>query len=151
DHGTRTYRRARRIARAPRPANSCLADAAFTSGDRAHARSTVANSSCRAGVRSAPRIRRTSAPSSRCSSASRRPAIGGLWSLCPTTSSREARVAARLVAFVAATEKQMAEWLGRDLSAIDLSVLMIDGVYVGDDHVLLVALGLDVQGNKHVL
>jgi transposase-like protein len=53
--------------------------------------------------------------------------------------------------FVAATEKQMAEWLGRDLSAIDLVVLMIDGVYVGDDHVLLVALGFDAQGNKHVL
>lgn len=53
--------------------------------------------------------------------------------------------------FVAATEKQMAEWLGRDLSAIDLVVLMIDGVYVGDDHVLLVALGIDAQGDKHVL
>ncbi|CAN5833188.1 hypothetical protein BH11MYX2_BH11MYX2_24550 [soil metagenome] len=53
--------------------------------------------------------------------------------------------------FVAATEKQMAEWLGRDLSAIDLVVLMIDGVYVGDDHVMLVALGFDAQGNKHVL
>jgi transposase-like protein len=53
--------------------------------------------------------------------------------------------------FVAATEKQMAEWLGRDLSAIDLVVLMIDGVYVGDDHVMLVALGFDAQGNKYVL
>ena len=40
--------------------------------------------------------------------------------------------------FVAATEQQMAEWLGRDLSAIDLVVLMVDGVYVGDDHVMLV-------------
>lgn len=53
--------------------------------------------------------------------------------------------------FVAATEKQMAEWLGRDLSAIDLIVLMIDGVYVGEDHVLLVALGFDAEGDKHVL
>lgn len=53
--------------------------------------------------------------------------------------------------FVAATEKQMAEWLGRDLSAIDLVVLMIDGVYVGDDQVMLVALGFDAEGNKHVL
>ncbi|MBV8195882.1 MAG: IS256 family transposase [Candidatus Dormibacteraeota bacterium] len=53
--------------------------------------------------------------------------------------------------FVAATEKQMAEWLGRDLGAIDLVVLMIDGVYIGDDHVLLVALGFDAQGTKHVL
>jgi transposase-like protein len=53
--------------------------------------------------------------------------------------------------FVAATERQMAEWLGRDLSAIDLVVLMVDGVYVGDDHVMLVALGIDAQGAKHVL
>jgi transposase-like protein len=53
--------------------------------------------------------------------------------------------------FVAATEQQMAAWLGRDLSAIDLVVLMIDGVYVGEEHVMLVALGFDVQGTKHVL
>jgi hypothetical protein len=45
----------------------------------------------------------------------------------------------------------MAEWLGRDLSSIDLVVLMIDGVYVGEDHVLLVVLGFDAEGNKHVL
>ena len=52
--------------------------------------------------------------------------------------------------FVAATEKQMAEWLGRDLGALDLGVLMIDGVYI-DDRVLLVALGIDADGKKHVL
>jgi putative transposase len=52
--------------------------------------------------------------------------------------------------FVAATDKQMAEWLGRDLGAIDLVVLMIDGVYI-EEHVLLVALGIDVDGTKHVL
>ena len=44
----------------------------------------------------------------------------------------------------------MAEWLGRNLSGIDLAVLMIDGVYV-DSHVLLVALGIDADGKKHVL
>ena len=52
--------------------------------------------------------------------------------------------------FVAATERQMAEWLGRDLSAIDICVLMVDGVYV-EEHVLLVALGIDTDGKKHVL
>ena len=52
--------------------------------------------------------------------------------------------------FVAATEKQMAEWLGRDLSSIDLAVLMIDGVHI-HEHVLLVALGIDTDGKKHVL
>ena len=52
--------------------------------------------------------------------------------------------------FVAATEAQMGEWLGRDLSDIDLAVLMLDGVHV-EEHVLLVALGIDVDGKKHVL
>ena len=52
--------------------------------------------------------------------------------------------------FVAATERQMTEWLGRDLSALDLGVLMIDGVHI-DKHVMLVALGIDADGNKHVL
>jgi transposase-like protein len=52
--------------------------------------------------------------------------------------------------FVAATEKQMGEWLARDLRDIDLAVLMLDGVCV-NEHVLLVALGIDVDGNKHVL
>jgi putative transposase len=52
--------------------------------------------------------------------------------------------------FVAKTEAQMDEWLGRDLSQISLAVMMIDGVHV-DEHVLLVALGIDVDGNKHVL
>lgn len=52
--------------------------------------------------------------------------------------------------FVAATEQQMDEWLGRDLSGIDLAVLMVDGVYV-QDHVLLVALVIDTDGTKHVV
>jgi transposase-like protein len=52
--------------------------------------------------------------------------------------------------FVAATERQMAEWLGRDLGALDLGVLMIDGVVI-DSHVLLVALGINADGKKHVL
>jgi putative transposase len=52
--------------------------------------------------------------------------------------------------FVAATEKQMAEWLGRDLSKLDLGALMIDGICIAD-HVLLVALGIDANGKKHVL
>lgn len=52
--------------------------------------------------------------------------------------------------FVAATERQMAEWLGRDLGALDLGVVMIDGVHI-DEHVLLVALGIDADGKKHVL
>lgn len=52
--------------------------------------------------------------------------------------------------FVAATEKQMDEWLGRDLSSIDLAALMIDGIVISE-HVMLVALGIDSDGKKHVL
>lgn len=52
--------------------------------------------------------------------------------------------------FVAKTAARVKAWLERDLSAIDLVVLMIDGLHV-DEHVLLVALGIDADGNKHVL
>ena len=52
--------------------------------------------------------------------------------------------------FVAATERQMTEWLGRDLSALELGVLMIDGIHV-EEHVMLIALGVDADGRKHVL
>src|SRR5215471_6598744 len=52
--------------------------------------------------------------------------------------------------FVATTEAQMGVWLGRDLANVDLAVLMVDGVHI-DDHVLLVALGIDSDGKKHVL
>ncbi len=52
--------------------------------------------------------------------------------------------------FVAMTEARVKAWLERDLSSIDLAVLMIDGLHV-DDHVLLVALAIDVDGRKHVL
>ncbi len=53
-------------------------------------------------------------------------------------------------ATVATTEAQMGLWLGRDLADIDMAVLMIDGVHI-EDHVLLVALGIDGDGKKHVL
>ena len=52
--------------------------------------------------------------------------------------------------FVAVTEARVKAWLERDLSSIDLAVLMIDGLHV-EDHVLLVALAIDVDGKKHVL
>lgn len=52
--------------------------------------------------------------------------------------------------FVAATERQMAEWLGRELGALELGVVMIDGIHI-DEHVMMVALGIDGDGKKHVL
>jgi transposase-like protein len=52
--------------------------------------------------------------------------------------------------FVALTETRVKAWLERDLSSIDLAALMVDGLHV-EDHVLLVALAIDVDGKKHVL
>jgi putative transposase len=52
--------------------------------------------------------------------------------------------------FVSATREHLARMMSRDLSALALCALMIDGVHVGD-HVVLVAMGIDEGGNKHVL
>lgn len=52
--------------------------------------------------------------------------------------------------FVDRTESIVAEWMKRDLSALDLVVLMIDGIHVGD-HVMLASIGIDAKGTKHVL
>jgi transposase-like protein len=70
--------------------------------------------------------------------------------VAPSVSTRGTSKSAVSRRFVAKTEAQMQEWLERDLSQISLAALMIDGVHV-DEHVLLVALGIDVDGNKHVL
>jgi len=73
-----------------------------------------------------------------------------LEALGPGVESRGTSKSAVSRRFVSMTKAQMDTWLGADLSAIDLSVLMIDGVHI-DDRVLLVALGIDADGEKHVL
>jgi len=52
--------------------------------------------------------------------------------------------------FVQATAEQMREFLERDLSGLDLVVLFIDGIEF-KGQLLVVALGLDKGGRKHVL
>ena len=52
--------------------------------------------------------------------------------------------------FIEVTEEQMAEWLNTDLSKIEIVALMIDGIVIAG-HVMLVALGVDATGAKHVL
>jgi transposase-like protein len=52
--------------------------------------------------------------------------------------------------FVAVTKAQMDDWFARDLSGIDVVVVMLDGVHIAD-HVILVAVGIDSDGKKHVL
>src|SRR5262249_38206197 len=52
--------------------------------------------------------------------------------------------------FVALTTAKLKEWLAAGLSGLDLLVIQIDGLRVGD-HVLMAAIGIDGAGDKHVL
>ena len=52
--------------------------------------------------------------------------------------------------FVKATAEQMREFLERDLSALDLIAIFIDGIEF-KGHLLVVAMGLDRDGRKHIL
>lgn len=52
--------------------------------------------------------------------------------------------------FVAKTQEQLEEFLSTPLDELDLPVIMVDAVHF-KDHVLLVALGIDRDGRKHVL
>jgi len=52
--------------------------------------------------------------------------------------------------FVALSRKKMKVWLSRDLSALDLLIIQIDGLHVAD-HVLVAAVGVEGNGDKHVL
>ena len=52
--------------------------------------------------------------------------------------------------FVAKTKEQVTAFLSRSLSELDLPVIMLDGVCLAE-HVLIVALGIDTDGRKHVL
>jgi len=53
--------------------------------------------------------------------------------------------------FVALSAERMTEWMASDLSQLDLLVIQIDGLHIGDDLVLVAALGIDGEGNKHPL
>jgi putative transposase len=52
--------------------------------------------------------------------------------------------------FVDATREQLRAMMGRDLSNLSLCTVMIDGIHIAD-HVVLIALGIDEAGEKHVL
>jgi len=52
--------------------------------------------------------------------------------------------------FVQLSQEQLAQWLARPLGELDLPVVMIDGIHFRE-RVILLALGIDAQGNKHVL
>jgi putative transposase len=52
--------------------------------------------------------------------------------------------------FVVGTQRRLAELMQRDLSGLKLIALLIDGVHFAD-HVVLAAVGIDVDGAKHPL
>jgi len=53
--------------------------------------------------------------------------------------------------FVALSTERLAEWMASDLSKLDLLVIQIDGLHIGNDLVLVAALGIDGAGKKHPL
>jgi transposase-like protein len=52
---------------------------------------------------------------------------------------------------VALSAERLAEWMASDLSKLDLLVIQIDGLHIGNDLVLVAALGIDADGHKHQL
>jgi putative transposase len=53
--------------------------------------------------------------------------------------------------FVALSAERLAEWMASDLSKLDLLIIQIDGLHIGNDLVLVAALGIDAEGHKHPL
>ncbi|MET4515360.1 transposase-like protein [Bradyrhizobium sp. I1.7.5] len=53
--------------------------------------------------------------------------------------------------FVALSAARLADLVAAYLSALDLLVVQIDGLHLGDDLVLVAAIGVDGEGNKHPL
>ena len=52
--------------------------------------------------------------------------------------------------FVALTSAQLTTWLARPLADLAVRIVFLDGLHFRD-HVILLALGVDAQGQKHVL
>jgi putative transposase len=52
--------------------------------------------------------------------------------------------------FVRMTQKKLHQWLHRDLGELSLAAIMLDGLTVAE-HTVVVALGVDESGKKHVL
>ena len=53
--------------------------------------------------------------------------------------------------FVALSAARLAEGMASDLSKLDLLVIQIDGLHIGNELVLIAALGIDADGHKHPL
>lgn len=66
------------------------------------------------------------------------------------TSSKATSKSAVSRRFIEATQKQLDEWMRRDLSGLNLCVLTIDGIHIAE-HVVLCAIGIDEDAKKHIL
>src|SRR6202023_1158763 len=53
--------------------------------------------------------------------------------------------------FVALSGARMKAWMGSDLSALDIMVVQIDGIHITEHLVLVAAIGIDGEGEKHPL
>src|SRR3984893_12788612 len=53
--------------------------------------------------------------------------------------------------FVALSAARLREWMGADLSGLDIMVVQIDGIHISEHLVLVAALGIDSEGFKHPL
>ena len=53
--------------------------------------------------------------------------------------------------FVALSAETMKAWMAADLSALDLLVIQIDGIHIAQDLILLAAVSVDGNGDKHPL
>src|SRR6202165_1860983 len=69
----------------------------------------------------------------------------------PTPSGAGVSKSAASRRFVAPSAERMKAWMGSDLSDLDLLVVQIDGIHIGDDLVLVAAIGIDGEGIKHPL
>jgi transposase-like protein len=74
-------------------------------------------------------------------------------SLEPLGTGREERSTSKSAVsrrFIALSQKQMTAWLSTPLDALDLRILVIDGIVL-HDHTVLIVLGIAADGGKHVL
>ena len=51
--------------------------------------------------------------------------------------------------FVALSAERMKAWMAADLSDLDLLIIQIDGIHIDEDLMLLAAVGIDGNGEKH--
>lgn len=70
--------------------------------------------------------------------------------LPPTADVRGISKSAVSERFVYGTERKLAELMSRELNKFSFTALFIDGVHF-DEHLVLAAVGVDEQGDKHVL